>query len=130
MKYIISLGSNTDDKLRKMMDALSFIRRQTTIKISESSGFYNTTALGGGTQNYLNSVIVLDTDMEFHCLNLFFKNLEIKMGRNDETRLKGEVPIDIDIVIADGVIIRPKDYDTKYFQTGFTKLKHRLFKKN
>ena len=55
-------------------------------------------------------------------LDLILKNYEKEEGRDKQCRERGEVPIDIDIVIAEEAIIKEWDFRQKFFQIGFSEI--------
>ena len=57
-------------------------------------------------------------------LNALLKQHEIAEGRTDEMRARKQVPIDIDIVIYDGEILRPNDYNQAFFQKGWKEIRN------
>lgn len=117
MKGIIVIGSNFGDRVLNIHEALSFIK--TKCLIVNSSNIYETPDILGVGCPYMNIVIEIETDWEENILNECFKSFEMKAGRNDLRRRRGEVPIDIDIVIWGDVIRRNKDFQAKYFLLGY-----------
>lgn len=49
-------------------------------------------------------------------INAQLKEMEKRMGRAPEDKAKGKVVIDLDLVAADGEILRPKDFERDYVQ--------------
>ena len=43
-------------------------------------------------------------------------------GRDEERRRRGEVPIDIDIVLWNAKTVRPADFAREFFQIGFREI--------
>ena len=66
--------------------------------------------------------ITVETDMDIAGLHGLCKSIELEYGRDMTSRLHNRVPLDIDIVIADGEILRPRDYAQEYFQSGYTEI--------
>lgn len=113
---VICLGSNTSDGESLIAEALS--RMSECFKISATSGIYTTFDEKSG-QEYFNEVVRgLTADGEAR-LNSFLKQIELSLGRNLESRKAGIVPIDIDIIIFNGRIVRRQDYSKPYFTKGF-----------
>ncbi|MCM1377321.1 MAG: 2-amino-4-hydroxy-6-hydroxymethyldihydropteridine diphosphokinase [Clostridium sp.] len=126
MEILVSIGSNTADRVKKLADAEECIRhRESKIEIKETTPFYETSPIGGGNEPYLNAVIRMETELKADAINKIFKEIEKEMGRTEETRNRGEVPIDIDLVIFGNEILRQRDYNTTYFQEGLKKLTFR-----
>lgn len=114
---IISLGSNTSDALKKILDATSVL--ESLLSGTSSSGPYFTPPLSGKGPDYCNAVVRGRTSLPAISLQEELKRLEIEAGRNAETRTRGEVPLDLDLVILDGVILRPADAEREYFRQGY-----------
>ncbi len=55
-------------------------------------------------------------------LNSAFKAYERACGRDEECRSKGLVPIDLDIVMWNGDVVREKDYKQQFFKIGWEQI--------
>ncbi|MDE6338577.1 MAG: hypothetical protein K2K97_02170, partial [Muribaculaceae bacterium] len=51
------------------------------------------------------------------------KNYEKENGRNAEARKRGDVPIDIDIVVWNGEVVREHDFVCNFFRIGLRTLR-------
>lgn len=134
MKAVISLGSNfekREDYIRNALEILS--ERFDNIQVST---LYETPAIDGVSDPYINAVAVINIPktaaypitetckMETaRNLEKTFKTIEKELGRDKKKLRENIVPIDVDLVILDDLIIRPKDYNRKYFQLGYSQLK-------
>ena len=49
-------------------------------------------------------------------INAQLKEIEKRLGRTPEDKAKGKVVIDLDLIAADGEILRPKDFERSYVQ--------------
>lgn len=49
-------------------------------------------------------------------INAQLKEIEKRLGRTTEDKAKGKVVIDLDLIAADGEILRPKDFERSYVQ--------------
>lgn len=116
-KVTLSLGSNNGDRTAFVSDALGWLHR--ILSVINHSSIYETPELHGKGAPYMNAVVTGETDKEFSILNNAIKQYECSCGRNAETRKRGIVPIDIDIVIWNGEILRPADYNHSFFRIGF-----------
>lgn len=113
---IVCLGSN--------------VQESSTAKIKEANhclqdnGCYVMTAtpLYGSASNYLNQVIEIETELNYEDLHKLTKATENQLGRTSEMKQLGVVPIDIDIVLFNGTIIRELDYNSEYFQIGYSQI--------
>ena len=55
-----------------------------------------------------------------------FKQWEIECGRTAVSKQQGVIPIDLDIVVWNGEVIRATDYSRDYVSKGVAQLLHRL----
>lgn len=117
---VLSIGSNSHDRQWQMESAIRYIRSM--LNNVYSSSIYETLALNGKDDPYLNAVIVADTDMCIDDAKTFFKQWEALCGRNKVSKLKGVIPIDVDIVVWNGNIIRERDFFAYYFSQGYYQL--------
>jgi len=86
------------------------------------SGIYTTPAEGNSIGEYTNAVVSGTTEMDYDSLVVLTKALELEFGRDDICRSKGLVPLDVDIVVWDGEVKRPRDYRSSYFRIGISRL--------
>lgn len=126
MKFILSIGTNQNPREENLRRAVSWLSQ-----IGEScyvSTPYRTAPIGKDEgdecKHYLNAVAVMDMDEGYTLTTLdrMLKAYEAGAGRTAEARAEGRVPVDIDIVICDGSIVRPKDFDRYYFRQGYEEL--------
>ncbi|MCM1094059.1 MAG: 2-amino-4-hydroxy-6-hydroxymethyldihydropteridine diphosphokinase [Lachnospiraceae bacterium] len=120
--FVISLGSNSSDRCEKMEITLSHLK--SVLQVEECSEIYETLPWGGGDRSYVNCVIAGSTTMDMESLNSLAKQWEMECGRNAETKRLHIVPIDIDIVIWNDAILRPKELTRDYFLKGYDKIFH------
>lgn len=120
MKALLAIGSNFGDRAFKIMRAVDFL-----VSISNplaSSGLYESKDCHGTGKKYMNLVLEMETDLTCDALNAKIKQYERDNGRDEDARKRGEVPVDIDIVYADGAVLRPFDFNADYFKAGLKKL--------
>lgn len=120
-KAVISLGSNIDGSvgiIRETISRLCEIGDQ--IVVSE---LYQTPDISGSEVMYLNAVLKGRFALGVEELQRKCKEMESSLGRRP-TGVSGEVAIDIDVVIFDGVVVRPVDYGRYYFTIGMDYLKN------
>ena len=86
------------------------------------SEIYEMPAINGIDSPYLNAVIELTSDMNFYELTKIFKNHEADCGRTLQSKAEGIIPMDIDIIIWNGKIMRPREYSFEYFAKGYRQL--------
>lgn len=121
MRGILVVGSNYQDRKSNLMHAIHFLSEN--VEILRQSDIYESPDHFGSGCKYLNIVIEFQTCLSERELCRKIKQFELLCGRNIERRERGEVPVDIDIVICDGVIVRNSDYNSSYFKKGFSMIK-------
>jgi 7,8-dihydro-6-hydroxymethylpterin-pyrophosphokinase len=60
--------------------------------------------------------------MDYDTVVKFLKDWEAECGRTQVDTLEGIIPIDLDLVIWDEHIKRPKDFERHYFNLGYREL--------
>lgn len=120
MNIVISIGSNVAQRRARVEQAIAWIK--TILKETECSDIYETAPLNGSGSNYVNAVVRGETELSLSGFIALTKEYERQQGRDDEARQRGEVVVDIDVVIADGEIIRLRDYNCYFFRKGYDSL--------
>ncbi len=119
-QVVISLGSNLtqgEDMITQCVKRLGEL-----ISFESSLWIYTTPAVSGKGPDYYNCVMAGLTTEDFDGLTAKTKSIEIAMGRTPECKGLGVVPIDIDIVVFDGEVKRPRDFAQQYFTIGYNRL--------
>ncbi|MDE7402577.1 MAG: 2-amino-4-hydroxy-6-hydroxymethyldihydropteridine diphosphokinase [Muribaculaceae bacterium] len=130
---VVSIGSNISaENVRRCLTWLN--ERFTLIK---SSSVYQTpqqhrdldiTTQAATSNNnsevriYSNAVAIYNCNENLEELNIEFKKYEKEEGRTPEFKKTGIVPVDIDVVIFNGEIIRTWDYNQRFFKIGFKEI--------
>ena len=118
---LISLASNSPDKREQMEQAFAELRAMGIV--ARSSSIYETAPYGNPRHpNYLNAVACIHTPAEYPVLYDTLKAMEQAHGRTPQSKLSGEIPLDIDIVVWNGETLRPQDYERDYFKTGLPEI--------
>lgn len=112
-EVVIMLGSNAGDRNANIDKALQALTGLMTI--SRISRRLDSPDINGIYADYLNLVAVGHTQLDLDDLNEQLKNLEQRLGR--DRSMPGVVTIDIDTVIYDGHIVKPKEYTALPFRT-------------
>lgn len=120
VEFIVSLGSNYGDRTRNVEEAIFWMNN--VADNCKNSSIYETPEIHGIGKPYMNAVLKGVTAISLDILQEMMKMYEIEHGRSMERRVKGEVPIDIDIVIWDSKVIRPLDYGREFFKIGYSQL--------
>lgn len=120
----IGLGSNDGDREAHLRHAIDFLSEICTAAYCSTP--YESAAVtsrpASHKPHYLNAVASVEFDGDLDTLQAMLKAGEVMAGRNAEARRLGRVPIDMDVVIADGEVIRPGDYARYYFRQGYEEL--------
>lgn len=119
-KIVLCIGSNSEDRTNNVKLGLDII--STVLCNLQESRIYETPPVKGRGNSYANAVIKGDTLSGYEELVEFTKRQELIFGRDEQARLRGEVPIDIDIVIWNDVILRPRDFKQSFFKMGYNEL--------
>lgn len=125
-KVILSLGSNCGDRRTMLSRAVEWLDGR--LSAMETSDFYETPALAdkeGRCSNptYMNAVVrgIYYGDGPL-ALQIEAKQYEEAAGRDTAARACGCVPIDIDVVISDGTVLRERDAASRFFTIGLEQL--------
>lgn len=118
MHLVLSIGSNiSSTHVNKAIEWLS--NRLTNMSVSD---VYQTPAVKTGTRTYSNAVACGNFTGNCDEFDAELKRYEFSCGRDEQARQRGDVPIDIDIVVADGTILRDWDYRQSFFRIGYNQI--------
>lgn len=117
MILMIGVGSNAPDKKHRMEQAIDFLR--SSLEDFRCSSVYSTPALNGVDADYLNAVACGSCALSVEQAVAVLKDYERKCGRKKGDKF---VVIDMDLVIADGEVLRPRDMQHEYFLRGYNEL--------
>ena len=118
---LISIGSNMPIGETNIRKAILLIQKKA--RMATFSSIYDTEPEGEHRHaKYKNCVGQITTTDSYQEWESFFKKTEIMMGRNNELRRLGEVPIDLDIIIWNEEVKRPKDLNREYLKDGLIEL--------
>lgn len=119
-QFVISIGSNSNDKSNQIAKSFDWIRSiLNNVKVSD---IYSTPSINGVGPDYFNAVAIGYSEMTIDEFNFIAKQYEKECGRTKENKLTENIPIDIDIVIANNEVLRPKDFAHDFFQIGYRQL--------
>lgn len=121
VEVLLSVGSNCGDRYSQVVAGIKLLSR--ILHDVKVSTIYSTGDCHGGPREYFNAVVKGSTSIDIDALECLCKEYELSMGRNLEARARGDVPIDIDIVVYDKEIIRQKDFRQNFFQIGYQEIK-------
>ncbi|GAB4300934.1 MAG: 2-amino-4-hydroxy-6-hydroxymethyldihydropteridine diphosphokinase [Desulfuromonadia bacterium] len=106
-RVVLSLGSNVGDRYDNLMKGIDAIARIPSVRVVARSPFYDTEPVGVDRQeNFLNGVIVIETDLPPHTLLEECQRIETEIFQ----RVRSDRPLprrlDIDIIFFGDRIIR------------------------
>ena len=116
MFLILSIGSNCGNREKAVEDAIIWLSEK--LNGIKSSPVYETACACKSGRPYMNAVVVGTTNLSLKDFDFILKGYELSYGRDASCRERGDVPIDIDIVVADGTVLRSWDYRQRFFTLG------------
>ncbi|MDE7408549.1 MAG: 2-amino-4-hydroxy-6-hydroxymethyldihydropteridine diphosphokinase [Muribaculaceae bacterium] len=119
-EVILCIGSNCGDRVDNVSAGLEWLSG--ILRDFRHSPIYATPDCHGGMREYMNAVASGRTDKTPSELERICKDYETACGRDSAARALGDVPVDIDIVVYGGAILRKRDYGSEFFQKGFLSL--------
>ena len=121
LSVVISVGSNCGDRIAMVEAAIKWLK--TILMQTKCSDIYETPCALKSGNAYQNAVISGFYEGVGYELDDMLKIKEHEMGRTAECREKGEVPIDMDIVMENYEVVKDWDYRQKIFQIGYQQIK-------
>lgn len=115
---IVCVASNTD----AWDSVIEVFKTRTSNELDPEATFspiYSTLSVTDGTTRYHNMVGRLSCDMTMDELGALMKQWEREAGRVPHSKV---VPLDIDVVVFDGQVVRPRDFAQEYFKIGYKAL--------
>ena len=100
MKSWLGLGSNLDQPVAQLRNALIRLEKAAGIEVLRRSSFYRTPPWGDAQQgDFINAVVQIDTGLEPLPLLRVLQSIEDGMGRQRSPRRWGPRLIDIDLLL-------------------------------
>lgn len=119
---VISIGSNCGPRKENVIQALEWLKTQ--LIQTRCSDIYETPCAKGDGFAYINAVVKGVFQGTGEELEDLLKEREHNMGRDEECRKAGKVPLDMDIVICDGAVWKEWDYRQKFFRLGYSQIEN------
>ena len=120
----LGIGSNMAPRLRRLDDALTALA--SVVNIEDASAAVESDDHTGRGPAYLNMAVRCTTDMSLDELNTALRDLERRLGRRPDSKERGQMPVDIDIVEYDGRVVSHDDFERQYFATCYRQLNSRI----
>lgn len=121
VSVVISIGSNCGNRQSNVEEGLIWLK--SILMNPKCSEIYETPCALKTGKAYLNAVISGVYEGPGYELDDRLKIKEHEMGRDKNCRDKGDVPLDMDIVIENREVIKDWDYRQKFFQIGYQQIK-------
>jgi len=103
MKAVIALGANIGNPQENLDLAIALLREATDVKIVSS--YYSTAPVGGPEQpDYLNAVVIVESELPAKDLLALLNGIETAMGRTREIHWGPRV-IDLDLIQYGGLLV-------------------------
>ena len=121
MKAWLGLGSNLQEPVMQLQQALRRLGETTGLKVLRTSSFYRTPPWGDEQQDdFINAVVQIETSLEPIPLLHVLQSIENVMGRQRSGRRWGPRTIDIDLLL----------YGKQQFQSAELEIPHpRMFER-
>lgn len=130
-EYVFSIGSDYGDREGAVRSALEWL--SSILDDYNCSRIYETPPVGHPGSKYMNAVAVGKSSKNKDEIERMCKQYELDHGRDCHARADKRVLIDIDIVMADGKVLREKDYKCDFFKIGYHAIireKHHFMRPN
>lgn len=130
-EYVFSIGADCGNRQEAVEKALDWLASK--LDRFECSATYETPPFGHCGSNYINAVAIGKSSLDLEEFEKLCKRYETDNGRDAAARKEKRVPIDIDIVLANGCVLRPKDYKREFFKIGYRQIrpgKHHFMRPN
>lgn len=115
----IMVGSNTPDRHRKINEAVCYVK--SILCFPRTSELYETPDFSGLGADYLNVIVSGKWTGRLDRLNKQLRDKETELGRDRSDKIN--VAADIDIVVADGKVLKEKEYNSAAFRLGIEYIK-------
>jgi len=104
MKAVISLGANIGEPMANLDLAIDLLREAT--EVLAVSSYLQTKPIGGPEQpDYLNAVVIIESDLPAKDLLALLNGIETAMGRTREVHWGPRV-IDLDLIQYGGLLVK------------------------
>ena len=117
---LLCLGSNIEAPTRLSAARSALLSHFPHIRFSEEMV---TEAIGSGFLSpFHNQVASLETSLSAEQVRVILKNIEQGQGRLPEDKTQGIVKLDIDLLVYDDGVLKPKDLEREFVKIGLEEL--------
>lgn len=117
---IICVGSNVPSRVSNINNAIDTLKSH--CDIIDCTMPYECPDDSGLGAPYVNMVLKCHTRTSLQTFRNLLKDLEKQFGRNSSSKQSGIMPLDIDIVVWQGMVIDSYEYSRPYFRIGLERL--------
>ncbi|MFP8490179.1 2-amino-4-hydroxy-6-hydroxymethyldihydropteridine diphosphokinase [Gracilimonas sp. Q87] len=103
-QVVIALGSNLNDPHKQLKTAFKFLKKLTNSELKESP-IYRSEPVGPSENDFLNAVVVIETELKPNELFEKLKKQEKKQGRPSRYPKWTARTLDLDIIAYDNLVI-------------------------
>ena len=117
---LLCLGSNLDGAIRLSAARSALLSHFPDIRFSQEMV---TEAIGTGFLSpFHNQVARLTTSLDAESVRAILKGIEQTQGRLPEDKANGIVKLDIDLLVYDDCVLKPKDMEREFVKIGLEEL--------
>ena len=121
-RIVIVLGSNKDSE-RNMEQACYMLEKLFPVQWAEA--VYTRPLHCISPEPFLNRVGLSFTSSDIKELRVCFKQMEKALGRTADSKQSGVIPMDIDLVRWNDIVLKPDDWSRDYVQNGIKEIEGR-----
>lgn len=116
-RCMVCLGSNSDAETH-LSDAFKSLHER--YHIVECGDMVRTKAENTieGSDDYLNQVLTFETDEDAETVRSTLKRIEKEGGRTCLSKQTGVMPLDLDLLMFDGAVLKPDDMERDYVKSA------------
>lgn len=119
-KVVIGIGSNVESRDANVADAIAWLK--SVLDSVTASTVYPTQPEGSARYPYANAVVAGMTDRSQSEITAMLKAYEAGLGRTPELKALDIVPVDLDLVVYGCDVLRPGDFEARYFTIGYNQI--------
>lgn len=117
---LLCLGSNIEASIRLAAARSSLLSHFPDILFSEEMV---TEAIGSGFLSpFHNQMASFETSLSAEKVRVILKDIELEQGRLPEDKAYGIVKLDIDLLMVDDCVLKPKDMEREFVKEGMKSL--------
>ena len=101
----IGIGSNEGDRFAMISKAVQYLKQLPDVRVVQMAPIIETEPVGPPQEQYLNTVIEVETTLPPQPLFQYLQNIERQLGRQPSSERWGPRPIDLDLLLYDDLIL-------------------------